>query len=98
MEKASYRTPVDQQWVGGLPEYCYAVSPHTGCTVRVVRGEKWFQGIHGHEDAETLNRRLHVPRAVTAAMVGGVLHGWSSPQAKPENYAPSGAYKGEENA
>lgn len=75
-----------------LPPYCYAVSPYTGQTVRIVQGESVLWGVKGHESAATMNRALGVTRRQQAAMMGGVTHGWDSPQANPANYNSAGEY------
>ena len=77
-----------------LPPYCYTVSPYTGATVRIIRGENAYFGVRGRENADQLNRGLGVTRAQEAAMVGGIKYGWSSPQADPNNYTPAGRYLG----
>lgn len=78
----------------GLPPFCYTVSPYTGATVRIVRGERSYFGVRGRENADQLNRFLGISIAQEAAMVGGIRNGWDSPQADPANYTAGGRYKG----
>ena len=78
----------------GLPEISYAISPYTGCTVRIVRGDRCLYGIEGQEHANVLNSQLKLTRQQVAAMIGGVKYGWYSPQADPANYGPRGRYIG----
>lgn len=78
----------------GLPEFCYVVSPYSGCTVQIWRGENALFGIKGQERADEMNRRKGITKQQVAAMVGGVEHGWTSPQADPANYDSKGRYIG----
>lgn len=78
----------------GLPAFCYTVSPYTGATVRIVRGESTYYGVRGRESVDCLNRALGVSMAQEAAMIGGLKHGWDSPEADPANYNPCGRYLG----
>jgi len=81
-----------------LPNYCYAVMPHSGEMVRVVRGEN---GYHKCECAglsfDTIrfkvndeNQLRHITRAQEEAMLAGSLFGWDTPAAKPWNYNQDG--------
>lgn len=78
----------------GLPEYCYVVSPYSGCTVQIWRGENTLFGVPGQEVADVLNQRKGITRRQVAAMKGGVEHGWKSPQADPQYYTDCGRYVG----
>ncbi len=78
---------------GVLPESCYAASPYTGQTVKIIRGETCFFGLTA-ADYAAINADCGVSNAQRAAMVGGVLYGWESQQADPQNYNQAGTYCG----
>ena len=80
----------------GLPAYAYAVSPYTNCIIRVVRGETAFFGIPNGSGADALNAEIGVSAAQAAAMYNGVICGWDTPMADPDNYNAAGAYIGPE--
>lgn len=74
-----------------LPESCYAASPYTGQTVKIIRGETCFFCLRA-EDYSAINRDRGVSDVQRAAMVGGVVYGWDSKQADPQNYTVAGIY------
>ena len=76
----------------GLPTYAYAVSPYTHCIVRILRGETAFFGVKDTEGVDALNSGLGVSKAQAAAMYNGVLCGWDSPMADPDNYTADGVF------
>lgn len=78
--------------VAGLPPFAYAVSPYTHCIVRILRGETAFFGVKDTEGVDALNSGLGVSKAQAAAMYNGVLCGWDSPMADPDNYTADGVF------
>lgn len=80
----------------GLPAYSFAVSPYTHNIVRVVRGETSFFGIRSSVGTDELNAEIGVTPAQAAAMYNGVICGWDTPMADPNNYNAAGVYVGPE--
>lgn len=81
-----------------LPKYCYSTQPSTGVIVLVERGEnKLFPSGYSNYGME-LNRRIvdfnnrenGITHIQEAAMLAGVLYGWSTPAADPKNYDTEG--------
>lgn len=78
----------------GLPRIAFVQSPYTGAVCMVYRGESTLYGTGFRRIDEVNNERRGVTKAQAAAMLGGVLHGWETPQADPSNYDSSGHYLG----
>lgn len=84
----------EPKYPAGLPEFCYIISPYSGRTVQIWRGERTLFGVYGQEHANVLNERYGITRRQVAAMEGGVEHGWESPRADPKYYTDRGRYVG----
>lgn len=84
----SYSTTVS------LPGVCWAISPVTGGPVKILRGDTVFFGVRIQESIDALNEAAGVSPAQRNAMVGGVLYGWCSAHANPNNYTECGLYTG----
>ncbi len=97
MEKigATYRavTPM-------LPEKCYA-GDYDGTVVLIEYGEKGYLSTdyagsdreEGKAIADKLNAELGVTKAQASAMRAGLMNGWSSRDANPQNYDENGMLK-----
>ena len=85
-----------------LPEKCYAAD-YDGKIVLVEYGERgWLPTEYSAEDRESgkviadrLNAELGVTKAQAAAMVAGLMNGWSSLDANPKRYDEDGKLKKE---
>jgi hypothetical protein len=79
-----------------LPHKCFSIHPETGKTILIWK-ERGFDAFDRAESGAELRRavkRDNAPWNITpqqeAAMLGGALHGWDSPEAKPWNYDKDG--------
>lgn len=77
-----------------LPEYCYAISPITGELVYIERGGSYMQGLGSREKRLLTAKVPDVTPAQMSAMIGGVLNGWDSVSANPDNYDEVGLWRG----
>ncbi len=85
-----------------LPAYCYGILPETGDLILIQQGEKGYQKCYGstpypeqnRKTAERENRQTGVTPQQAAAMLGGALFGWDSPESKTENYDLRGKFVG----
>lgn len=76
-----------------LPEMCYEILPSDGHLVRIWKGEDRYDDLgepsrefgRGTE-ASWMNEKKFVTRQQSAAMLGGILHGWESAAAKVSSY------------
>jgi len=85
-----------------LPAYCYGILPETGDLILIQQGENGYQKCYNStpypeqnsRTAERENRQTGVTPQQAAAMLGGALFGWDSPEAKTENYDLRGKFVG----
>ena len=85
----------DPHFAGRLPELCYSVLPEDDSLICITRGAG-YQVLEGGSKIPGLNRHMAdyrnrcrgICKAQEQAMLGGCFHGWDSPAANPETYAP----------
>lgn len=75
-----------------LPSIAFTVSPATGETVAILRGQSAYYQIGSAKSPDELNRMYGVTRAQARAMLAGATHGWTTPLADPDNYDADGAF------
>lgn len=68
-----------------LPEYCYAVHPLTKRAILIERGGG-YRAVALEYPVQVANCLLGISRSQAQAMIGGILYGWDSPLADPDNY------------
>jgi len=79
-----------------LPNKCFSIHPETGQAILIWK-ERGFDSFDRVESGAELRRAIdgdNAPWSITpaqeAAMLGGALHGWDSPEAKPWKYGEDG--------
>jgi hypothetical protein len=73
-----------------LPAIAYAIAPSTGETIAIRRGELGYLRVSTCLSAEELNILYGVSKPQAKAMFAGVMLGWHTPAADPDNYDAEG--------
>lgn len=89
----------------GLPEYCYGVLKYTGERIIIRYGEDGYENfpqyggnmVENRAYANEQNEALKVTDEQVAAMENGVIFGWDTPAANPQNYDENGHFYVPEN-
>lgn len=84
----------------GLPETCYGVLIYTGECIRIRFGADRYEALPQFSNkalenrgyANEQNEASGITPAQVAAMENGVIYGWDSPYANPNNYDFNGHY------
>lgn len=77
-----------------LPKNCYSTSPSTGALIMIIKSKGTHvvgDFFHGNQElnqliASTFNEQHGVTKQQEAAMLGGSLFGWSTPEAQDSSY------------
>jgi hypothetical protein len=69
-----------------LPGIAFAHLPTTGETIAIRSGAPAYYRVATSKTADELNAMYGVDKAQVRAMLAGVLLGWDTPLANPENY------------
>ncbi len=73
-----------------LPAIAYATAPSTGETIAIRRGESGYLHVTTGLSAEELNILYGVSKPQAKAMFAGVMLGWHTLAADPDNYDAEG--------
>ena len=73
-----------------LPSIAFANIPTTGQTIAIRSGAPAYYRVVTTKTADELNAMYGVGKAQVRAMLAGVLLGWDTPLANPENYNAQG--------
>ena len=73
-----------------LPGIAFAHLPTKGETIAIRSGAPAFYRVATTKTADELNAMYGVGKAQVRAMLAGVLLGWDTPLANPENYTAQG--------
>jgi hypothetical protein len=73
-----------------LPGIAFANLPTTGETIAIRSGAPDYYRVATTKTADELNAMYGVDKAQVRAMLAGVLLGWDTPLANPENYDAQG--------
>ena len=84
-----------------LPERSYAVHPESGRLIIITKGEYEVTDVSNAYDspeknrelADGHNREMGITKQQAEAMIGGIINGWKTPLADPQNYNEHGVYK-----
>ncbi len=76
-----------------LPGIAFANLPTTGETIAIRSGAPAYYRVATSKTADELNAMYGVDKAQVRAMLAGVLLGWDTPLANPENYDAQGALR-----
>lgn len=76
-----------------LPGIAFASLPTTGETIAIRSGAPAYYRVASTKTADELNAMYGVDKAQVRAMLAGVLLGWDTPLANPENYDEQGALR-----
>lgn len=83
-----------------LPKLCYAIHPESEKLIIITKGEMEFTDVTDERNTPEQNRKLAdghnsemgVTKAQEAAMLGGIINGWQTPSANPQNYNEQGKF------
>ena len=83
-----------------LPKLCYAIHPESEKLIIITKGEKEFVDVTDERNTPEQNRQLTdghnsemgVTKAQKEAMLGGIINGWQTPSANPQNYNEQGKF------
>jgi hypothetical protein len=73
-----------------LPGIAFAHLPTTGETIAIRSGAPVYYRVATNKSADELNAMYGVDKAQVRAMLAGVMLGWDTPLANPENYNADG--------
>lgn len=76
-----------------LPGIAFASLPATGQTIAIRSGAPAYYRVASTKTVDELNAMYGVDKAQVRAMLAGVLIGWDTPLANPENYDAQGTLR-----
>lgn len=76
-----------------LPGIAFANLPTTGETIAIRSGAPVYYRVATSKTTDELNAMYGVGKAQQKAMLAGLLHGWDTPLANPENYDAQGGLR-----
>lgn len=83
-----------------LPNLCYTINPENEKLIIITKGEKEFTDVTDERNTPEQNRKLAeghnsemgLTKAQEEAMLGGIINGWQTPSANPQNYNEQGKF------